>query len=94
MKTIPIRNNERVSTKTVILAVARTPEPGKGITFTDMGKRLRLLDAIEKIPDDATSFTLEDADHYLLAHLVKVFQFQIADRELHEIIHDIVGADE
>ena len=92
MKTIPIRRNARVDTKTVILAVARTPEPGKGISFSDMGKRLRLLDAIENIADDATSFTLEDADHQLLSHLTRVFQFQIADRELHEIINDIVEA--
>jgi hypothetical protein len=92
MKTIPLRNNERVNSKTVILAVAKSPEPGKGITFAEMGKRMRIIDAAERIADSDETFSLEDADHDLLVRLIQVFPFQIADRELHDIISDVVNA--
>lgn len=92
MKNIPLRNNENVNTKTVIIAVAKSPEPGKGITFAEMGKRIRIIDAMEKVNGEAVELQLEDADHELLVRLITVFPFGIADRELHEIISDVIAA--
>jgi hypothetical protein len=91
MKYIPLQKFAgELSTKGIIDAVLRYAGE-KGIQYDEMRKRDRIWDAIDASADPC-GFTLEDADHELLARLVKAFPFGTAHRDLSRLLASIVDA--
>jgi hypothetical protein len=91
MKYVPLLKLEGdLTTKSIIEAVLRYPGE-KGIQFDEMRKRDRIWDAMDA-SSDPVGFALEDADHELLARLVKAFPFGSASRDLSKLLASIVDA--
>jgi hypothetical protein len=92
MKSIPLRTEQPFRTLKIIEAVAS--QGANGIKLDEQRRRCRILDAIEKLPAEADTLVLEDADHAFLARLVAEFPFGVASPGLLAVIEEVIAAKE
>jgi hypothetical protein len=90
MKAIPLRESPGLKTSEIIKTVLE--RPAQGVNIGELRARCRVLDALDKVPPDATRFYLEDADHETLVRAVNAFTFGIATKDLLVIVDDILEA--
>lgn len=91
MKRILLHDRGTFKAREVISAMVEMPTPGTGVTYAEMRKRSRLLDALERAKSEPF-LDLEDADFEELKRLLDAFQFATAKRELRLILDDIANA--
>lgn len=93
MRKIELKKEGTISPRHLLDAVVKSPSPGMaGIDYAEQRRRMRLLDAVEKIGDEGGTLELEDADFDLLARLLKVYPFQLASAELVRFIDSVCDA--
>lgn len=92
MKYVEMVKGENLDTRKVLVSVIKQPEVGKGVTYDEMNKRLRLIDVVNGTPEDADGFLFEDEDWNLLTRITRVFQFGMVDQELADILKGILEA--
>jgi len=90
MKRILLRDRGPFKAKDVIIGMLESPGPSGGISYADMRKRDRVLDAIDK--NKGTFLDLEDEDYNVLMGVLNQAQFITAKRELRQILDDISQA--
>ena len=90
MKRVPLRDRGQFRAREVLTAMLEQPLPGAGLTYADMRKRSRLLDAIEASKGSYVDF--EEADYEILKGILEAFPFATAKRELRQILDDIANA--
>jgi|SRR5262245_2667822 len=91
MKRIVLRDRGTFKAREVITAMLETPPPNQGITYQEMRKRDRVLDALDAAKGQSY-FDLEDADYSVLKGLLDTFQWATAKRELRKILDDLAEA--
>jgi hypothetical protein len=89
MKRVLLRDRGQLKAREVVTTMLEQPPPGGGITYSEMRKRSRLLDNVEK-SDGYVDF--EDADYEVLRKILDTFPFGTAKRELRLILDDIANA--
>lgn len=90
MKTIRLRKGEKFPSIDVLKSVAELPSAeSRGFGLEEIRRRMRLLDVIEKVPADAESLALEDADYEFLRMLYGRFPFALAHRDIVTIADDL-----
>jgi hypothetical protein len=97
MKTIKLRpeivsGNERISSAGVLRLVAAN-SPQKALSVDEMRRRVRILDALDNLPNDAESMHLEDEDVKTLIAAIDAFPWASANRHLLAIIDDVIKAE-
>src|SRR5215475_922326 len=91
MKRILLRDRGPLfKAREVITTMIEMPPPNQGISYQEIRKRDRLLDALEK--SGGEFFDLEDSDYEVLRKILDTFQFATAKRELRLILDDIANA--
>src|SRR5260370_170606 len=80
LKTVPLRESPSLKTVEIIKAVLERPT--QGAVVSELRARCRVLDALDRVPPDATELYLEDADHDTLVRAVNTFVFGLASKEL------------
>lgn len=93
MKLIALRNDDPFPTRKIMEAVV-SQGGAHGIKLDEQRRRCRILDALEKVPAEAESLTLEDADHALLSKLLADFPFGLAHPKLLRVIDEMIDAKE
>jgi hypothetical protein len=91
MKRIRLVDRGTFKAREVITAMLESPGSGQGITYAEMRKRDRVLDALERAKDKSY-FDLEDADYAILRGLLDTFQWATGKRELRAILDEIAEA--
>lgn len=91
MKRVIMRDRGTFKAREVVTAIVETPPPNAGISYADMRKRDRILDALDKCKGEHY-VDLEDSDHDVLNSLLNAFAFGTAKRELRLILDDIANA--
>lgn len=89
MKTIQLRDDEKLKTRDVLRVVLEKPGGQTGIGVDEMRRRIRILDKLEKASE---KLELEDADYELIKNLYDGFQFAVVDRTLVQISDDLATA--
>jgi hypothetical protein len=93
MKTIQLQDHGPFKAREIIATIMRTPnKQDKGIDYAEMNKRVRVLEAIERLSDGADELHLEDADYAFLLGAMRAFSFGIADVGLHKVLKAIEDA--
>jgi hypothetical protein len=90
MKAIALRETPGLKTSEIIKTVLE--RPAQGVNVGELRARCRVLDALDRVPPDATRINLEDADHDTLVRAVNTFVFGLASKELLAIVDDILEA--
>ncbi len=90
MKAIPLRESPGLKTSEIIKTVLE--RPAQGVNVGELRARCRVLDALDRVPPEATRMYLEDADHDTLVRAVNTFVFGLASKELLVIVDDILEA--
>ena len=90
MKAIPLRESPGLKTSEIIKTVLE--RPAQGVNVGELRARCRVLDALDRVPPEATRMYLEDADHDTLARAVNTFVFGLASKGLLVIVDDILEA--
>lgn len=85
MQTIALVEVGKFKVADLIRTVTSTDQ--RGMTFADMRKRNRILDALDKSTDE---LTLEDAEYSMLKDIIQVFPFAIATKDLETAILHVV----
>lgn len=81
-----INGENGLTTRTILLAVAKDVVGDRGCNLEEMRNRIRLLDAIEAIPEEGKEYPLEDADYATMQRLIKAYKFGVVDRTLLQIL--------
>lgn len=91
MKRVVLRDRGAFKAREVLTTIVEQPPPNAGISYAEMRKRDRILDALDKCKEQ--SFVdIEDNDYEVLKGLLNAFQFGTAKRELRLILDDIANA--
>lgn len=91
MKTVVLRELPTVKSIDLIKTVLERPGV-TGLSVSDIRKRIRVLDVIEKLEPGAAKLDLEDGDHDTLRAAVLGFSYGGASKDLLTVIDDIVPA--
>jgi hypothetical protein len=75
MKTVKLVKGERFQSIGVLMQVMLNPDPKQGCGFAEMKRRLKVIDILEKLPEDAETVEFEDADYEYLRSIYTVFPF-------------------
>jgi len=90
MKRVLLRDRGPFKARDVLTGMLESPGPMGGISYADMRKRDRLLDAIDRAKGN--HIDLEDADYDVLMAVLNQAQFITAKRELRLILDDFAQA--
>jgi hypothetical protein len=91
MKRVLLRDRGPFRAREVITTILEQPSPGAGVSYADMRKRDRVLDALARFRDQPYA-DFEDSDYDVLKGLMENFQFGVAKRDLRLILDDIANA--
>jgi hypothetical protein len=92
MRKITLRNLDEKNSPKVILMTVMGNSPVKAITVDEMRKRVKVIDALEKM-DDKGVILLEDAEYQVLLEAVNSFPWSQASYTLLGLIDDVVNAE-
>jgi hypothetical protein len=93
MKLIPLReSSDQFGSRNVLKTIIGI-SPTKAITPIEMAMRLKILDKLEAA-NDQLAFVLEDAEHQCLKEAITTFPWSVANRNLMQVINDVIEAKE
>lgn len=84
----------QLNTRFLLLAALGDASQGGGIDYSELTRRCRVIDVLEKLPEDAKSVHLEDADYETTKRVISTFKWTVASVKLKEIIEDVMTAKE
>lgn len=87
MKNIELIKGTGLTTQGIIEAVIKAAP--NGVDLAEMRKRDRIFQAVEKLTDDDTVLSLEDADYAVLVGVTSSFKFNQYSPELLAILDGI-----
>jgi len=90
MKTIPLQTEGDFKTLELIRNVIERPANGAKVSTMRAG--IRILDEIEKLPEDAKELKLEDSDFGTLVNSLNETTFTVVRKDLLETIDGILNA--
>jgi hypothetical protein len=91
MKEVKIIRGDKHNTKALLFEVVRA-SPTKAIGFDEMKIRVDVLDKLEALTDTDEILALENAEHSMLVAALKNFPFNVAHRDIVDIIEAVQGA--
>jgi hypothetical protein len=75
MRTVKLVKGVSFDQRKVYTDVMSNPDPRQGSNFSDMKRRMKIIDVLEKLPDGAAVIDLEDADYEFLKGTYAGFAF-------------------
>jgi len=85
-------DSEQLTSVGIVRLVAGN-SPSKPLGVDEMRRRVRILDALDNLPDNSDHLMLEDEDAKALSAAVEGFPWSSANKQLLAIIDDILKAE-
>jgi hypothetical protein len=92
MKVISLIDRGQLKGREVLKQIASAPPAGQSLSLAEVGKRCRVLRALDK--QTGNTLRLEDADWQVLSQAADTFPFGVANIDLLEIVEAIKEAKE
>lgn len=89
MKTVSIENVDNFNARMILMEMLKIAP--QGINISDMRKRVRVLDVLDKAKDN-TQIELEDADYDTLRDVINSGTYSVATPEILKILDNVLKA--
>jgi hypothetical protein len=93
MREIKLTGFGELDGRTVLRQIAMVPPKGEAVSYEQMGRRVKILDALDALPEGAEDILLEDSVWTTLKAAAETFPFGVAHPDLYRFVTGIMGAE-
>jgi hypothetical protein len=94
MREIKLIDSGELKARHMLKQIAMIPAKGEAVTYEQMGRRMKIIDALDALSEEADVLLLEDSVWTTLKAAAEVFPFAVAHPDLYTFVRDyIMGAE-